>query len=1181
MLALLGKATKTGKAVNIGRKLLAKGGEKEQKKKDDRRRYSEPSSAIIPRGSVAPANTSVLAPVPKLDEVSEDTAKGDDDILVIKDTVISIHKILKTTFKNESILLKQRRKAEENRKRAEREEELEAKKEDDKKKKSGGGKMNIPMSIMDRIKAFIAGFVAYRLVPFIPQLLELVKFIPPVVDFFANTGIFLIDAFSSFLVIAKKPIDWAKGAIENIGGEEALEKFEGLLSAFTTFANIAIIAGMASIGGGGRDSFGRGGRGPKTTGIGGKGVGKTRTTSPAAARRFASRFGRDAAEKRFGKDAVKNLGGKFGRSRATNAIRKGATTVADKIGGRGGVKALASLGKIGKFIKVPVIGGIISAVLALMSGEPIGKALFAGIGTTIGGALGTLIPIPVLGTILGGFIGDYVGNLLGTLFFGGGLKEAGAQLGKDILGIFTGVGKGAKAIFDWVFGGGLFDLIKNISGGVFKFVTYILNPGGLLFDSLKQGGKIAEAIFNFAKSIVGNAVGGVVEGSKRATGGFFDAITFNVFDFDKQNKVEKKEEGGPVGDSETNVEKKLERTTFKTSTKKPDKVKIGKDIGGAGKLVKAGFNKKTVGYLVAASNEMKRIPLIGSIMGSAIDLLLGQRPEKSMLQSFSTNIVALNDFATVDEVNQGSLTGLLSASAMQTGGEVFGSTYGPGTIAGERDSATGALLATDPEQYQIVLSRYLETAVDGKVPNVFSAMNLAETIKENEPGPLDSLLGPFKGLFGGKEKGAPTPGPGGPTPGTGGPGGGKQGVATGAVGASDLYTEIGANAQQWDIFRNTVALIESGGKYDIFGGSGDHYDGRYQMGEAAKIDGSKIAGVEYPGHSDDPNNQARAAYRANPELQETIFTAFTVANHRYLMGNETYASANVERKLEILGYAHNQGMGGAEKWMTTGEVGADGFGTKGTKYTDMIAANFRAKKSGGELQIAEGAVDVPSLTPFTGGGEQTSSTDSSDDSSGGDVSVGGETIAAIGKDLISQGFAVAEHPDFTKQTPSGSYTPGSGSVSNVHKGKGHYEGRAIDVTDWRGTLEDSQARYRSVLDSLSSNPAINMLIHDTWGFQDSTGKSGPGSHGHPQHMHIETKMEGGGSIGSRKSDTTSISDYAPYEDSDSGPQIIVKTIIVEKKMPGESAIMPIPLGGGGSSDGVNINAYSNLSAGAG
>ena len=75
-------------------------------------------------------------------------------------------------------------------------------------------------------------------------------------------------------------------------------------------------------------------------------------------------------------------------------------------------------------------------------------------------------------------------------------------------------------------------------------------------------------------------------------------------------------------------------------------------------------------------------------------------------------------------------------------------------------------------------------------------------------------------------------------------------------------------------------------------------------------------------------------------------------------------------------------------------------------------------------------------------------------------------IVKVGKDLISQGFSVAEHPDFTK-TPTasgGTYTPGEGSVSNVHhSGRGHYESRAIDVTDWRGTLEDSKARYRSCL----------------------------------------------------------------------------------------------------------------------
>jgi len=175
---------------------------------------------------------------------------------------------------------------------------------------------------------------------------------------------------------------------------------------------------------------------------------------------------------------------------------------------------------------------------------------------------------------------------------------------------------------------------------------------------------------------------------------------------------------------------------------------------------------------------------------------------------------------------------------------------------------------------------------------------------------------------------------------------GGSGQATGEIAPSNIYQEIGANAEQWNIFRNTVAQIESGGSYAAMGGSGDHYDGRYQMGEAAKIDGSRIAGVQYPGHSNDPNAHVRVSYRSNPELQETIFTGFTVANHKYLMGNSTYASSSVERKLQILGYAHNQGMGGAEKWITTGVVGADGFGTKGTKYTDSIAEEFR--KRGGQ-----------------------------------------------------------------------------------------------------------------------------------------------------------------------------------------------------------------------------------------
>ena len=157
-------------------------------------------------------------------------------------------------------------------------------------------------------------------------------------------------------------------------------------------------------------------------------------------------------------------------------------------------------------------------------------------------------------------------------------------------------------------------------------------------------------------------------------------------------------------------------------------------------------------------------------------------------------------------------------------------------------------------------------------------------------------------------------------------------------------------------------------------------------------------------------------------------------------------------------------------------------------------------ESTGEQFTASASVAPPSL-PDTPG--------NTDASGGGDVSVSGSDIVNIGKDLASKGFAVAEHPDFTKDTSGGRYTPGKGYVSNVHRGDGHYEGRAIDVTQHKGGDPEYKQTYLPVLNSLANNPAIKMLIHDTWGFYKDGKKSGPGSHGHPQHMHIEVKDRGG------------------------------------------------------------------------
>ena len=173
-----------------------------------------------------------------------------------------------------------------------------------------------------------------------------------------------------------------------------------------------------------------------------------------------------------------------------------------------------------------------------------------------------------------------------------------------------------------------------------------------------------------------------------------------------------------------------------------------------------------------------------------------------------------------------------------------------------------------------------------------------------------------------------------------------SGMATGAApAATQISSGMGFGDGEWDVFRNTIAQIESKGDYSAKGGSGGHYDGRYQMGADAKTDAAKYLGEKDPGHTP----EARAAFRADPAMQERYFAAYTLANHKYLLRNPKYAQANKQRRLQILGYAHNQGMGNAEKWLNTGEVGADGFGTKGTVYSDSIAQNFRNQDTTGGL----------------------------------------------------------------------------------------------------------------------------------------------------------------------------------------------------------------------------------------
>jgi len=66
------------------------------------------------------------------------------------------------------------------------------------------------------------------------------------------------------------------------------------------------------------------------------------------------------------------------------------------------------------------------------------------------------------------------------------------------------------------------------------------------------------------------------------------------------------------------------------------------------------------------------------------------------------------------------------------------------------------------------------------------------------------------------------------------------------------------------------------------------------------------------------------------------------------------------------------------------------------------------------------------------------------------------------------------------------------------------------LDEWREIGNKGEQLEKNWLQIINKkNPKIKMLIHDTWGFYKDGKKYGPGSHKHPEHMHIEVKDKGG------------------------------------------------------------------------
>tara|TARA_X000001036_G_scaffold75822_1_gene67352 strand:- start:16 stop:2544 length:2529 start_codon:yes stop_codon:yes gene_type:complete len=431
--------------------------------------YSEPGGGggaltVRPQASLVPS----VAPV-SASEISSGSKSSADTLTLIKIKVFEIDKFLKGTLAQEKASTKKTKESDEKQKRKKQESALE---KIAPKPKGVLKKIAAPAKgLFDGIFNFISNILLGRLLVVLleknPDLPggNLLMFLANMAEKVIDTIIGTLDAFGSFLLFGQQKLDGAKDWLEKYRGNEAGERFDELLGSLTNLFNAAVIVGSVfALTGGGP------GKGPKkpTKGPRGRKPGIKPTKSlirkPGSAlgprgnaRKIQLKHGHAARgiyqnsyDNAISKGRTPKQAAETANAAVKKAIKKGRIVSKPQTGSLGGTDKGSSLmkgglkkapGRLGlklfgkqgvklvskTFGKIPIMGPLIVAVASLLAGEPIGQAVFKGLGAALGGLLGSFIPIPVIGTILGETIGVLVGDMMYSLILGGGAAEAGAK----------------------------------------------------------------------------------------------------------------------------------------------------------------------------------------------------------------------------------------------------------------------------------------------------------------------------------------------------------------------------------------------------------------------------------------------------------------------------------------------------------------------------------------------------------------------------------------------------------------------------------------------------------------------------------------------------------------------------------------------------------------------------------
>ena len=191
-----------------------------------------------------------LAVTPKTSLIKS-PKEGSNIVFTIQKKIILVDDLLKGTLAEKKERQKKEVKKKEDDKRAKQEADQEKPDTDEEE----GNKLVMPrLSFLDGIKNFLSdvlvGWLTFRLIKFLPQIMKVLKILGPIANFLLFIGGKLLDGLVTLIDWGYKAVEGTRGFVKNIFGEKGAKAFDNITGHLSKLFNVigAIALGVLAVG---------------------------------------------------------------------------------------------------------------------------------------------------------------------------------------------------------------------------------------------------------------------------------------------------------------------------------------------------------------------------------------------------------------------------------------------------------------------------------------------------------------------------------------------------------------------------------------------------------------------------------------------------------------------------------------------------------------------------------------------------------------------------------------------------------------------------------------------------------------------------------------------------------------------------------------------------------------------